>query len=82
HDLRAPLRTVRGFTQALLDDFDGKLPQGAQDHVNRVQRAALRMSKLIDALLELSRTSRADLNRQPFDFSKMARSVANELAES
>jgi two-component system NtrC family sensor kinase len=82
HDLRAPLRTIRGFTQALLDDFGRQLPPGAQAHVDRVQRGALRMSKLIDALLELSRTTRADLNRQPFDLSALARSVASELAES
>jgi DNA-binding response OmpR family regulator len=82
HDLRAPLRTIRGFTQALLDDFGGQLPPGAQAHVDRVQRGALRMSKLIDALLELSRTTRADLNREPFDLSALARSVAAELAES
>ncbi len=82
HDLRAPLRTIRGFTQALLDDFGAQLPAGAQDHVDRVQRAAVRMSKLIDALLELSRTGRAELNREPFDLSSLARSVAAELAEA
>ena len=82
HDLRAPLRTVRGFTQAVLDDFAGQLPPGAVDQIGRVQRAGLRMSRLIDALLELSRTGRADLNREPFDLSGMARSVASDLAES
>jgi DNA-binding response OmpR family regulator len=81
HDLRAPLRTVRGFTQALLDDFGAQLPAGAQDHVDRVQRAAVRMSKLIDALLELSRSGRAELHREAFDLSALARSVAVELAE-
>lgn len=82
HDLRAPLRTIRGFTQALIDDFGAQLPAGAQVHLGRVQAGALRMSKLIDALLELSRTTRADLNREPFDLSRLARSVAAELAES
>ena len=82
HDLRAPLRTIRGFTKALLDDFGGQLPAGAQDHINRVMAGGLRMSKLIDALLELSRTTRADLCREAFDLSGLARSVAAELAES
>ena len=82
HDLRAPLRTIRGFTKALVDDFGAQLPPGAQDQLDRVQRAALRMSKLIDALLELSRTGRADLNREAFDLSGLARSVAAELAEA
>ena len=82
HDLRAPLRTIRGFTQALLDDFGAQLPEVAQVHLGRVQAGALRMSKLIDALLELSRTTRVDLNREPFDLTRLARSVAAELAES
>jgi signal transduction histidine kinase len=82
HDLRSPLRTIRGFTQALLEDFDGQLPAAARDHLVRVMAGALRMSKLIDTLLELSRSSRVDLRRQAFDLSCLARSVANELAES
>jgi len=82
HDLRAPLRTIRGFTQALLDDFGAQLPSGACDHAARVQRAALRMSALIDALLELCRTTRAELHREAFDLSALACSVAGELAEA
>jgi signal transduction histidine kinase len=82
HDLRAPLRTIGGFTQAILDDFGAQLPTGACDYARRVQRAALRMSKLIDALLELSRTSRVELKREALDLSALARSVAAELAET
>lgn len=82
HDLRSPLRTIRGFSQALLDDFAGALPAEAAKHLGRVQAAALRMSQLIDALLELSRTTRADLLRQRLDLSQLANSVAAELAES
>jgi light-regulated signal transduction histidine kinase (bacteriophytochrome) len=82
HDLRAPLRTIRGFSQALLDDCAGKLPAEAVAHLGRVQAATVRMGQLIDALLELSRTTTADLRRQPVDLSQIANSVAAELAET
>jgi DNA-binding response OmpR family regulator len=82
HDLRAPLRTIRGFSQALLDDFACKLPAEAVAHLGRVQAATVRMGQLIDALLELSRTTTADLRRRPVDLSQIANSVAAELAES
>jgi two-component system NtrC family sensor kinase len=82
HDLRSPLRTIRGFSRALLDDFAAQLPVEAQEHLLRVHAAAVRMGQLIDALLELSRTTRADLRRQPMDLSQVAYSVAAELAES
>ena len=82
HDLRAPLRTVRGFSKALLDDFGSVLPAEARKHIDRVQAAASRMGNLIDALLELSRAGRADLNREPVDVSKLVRSLAEELAEA
>jgi DNA-binding response OmpR family regulator len=82
HDLRAPLRTIRGFSQAVLDDFAGKLPPKAVEHLGRVQAATVRMGQLIDALLELSRSTTADLRRQAVDLSQLANSVALELAES
>ncbi|MBZ5617403.1 MAG: response regulator [Acidobacteriia bacterium] len=81
HDLRSPLRTIRGFSQAVLDDFAGNLPAGVAEHLGRVQAGAARMGKLIDALLELSRSTRADLRRQPIDLSQLAHTVAAELAE-
>ena len=82
HDLRAPLRTVRGFTKAILDDFGPQLPCQAAEHLGRVQAAATRMGNLIDALLEMSRTSRAALRREVIDLSKLARSLARELSDA
>ena len=82
HDLRSPLRTIRGFSQALLDDCAGQLPAGAAGHLGRIQAAAVRMGHLIDALLELARTTSADLRRQTIDLSQLANAVAAELAES
>ena len=59
HDLRAPLRTISAFTQALAEDCEHQLDDKASDHLRRVLAAAARMNELIDALLELSRISRA-----------------------
>ncbi len=82
HDLRAPLRTVKGFTKAILDDFGPQLPLEAKENLGRVQRAALRMSQLIDALLDLSRSGRTSLVRETIDLTELARSLAREQADS
>ena len=82
HDLRAPLRTIDGFSQALLDDYKDQLPPEAQDFLNRVRGAAQRMAALIDDLLELSRITRAAVEKQPVDISALAQSIAEELQQS
>jgi signal transduction histidine kinase len=79
HDLRAPLRSINGFTQALLDDCADKLDQNGIQYLERVRGATQRMGVLIDDLLNLSRVTRAELRRQNFDIGDLARSVANDL---
>jgi two-component system NtrC family sensor kinase len=79
HDLRAPLRTIHGFSQALEDDFGNLLPDEAKKHLQRVRNAALRMAELIEDLLKLSRISRQDLRLQKVDLSEIAESVAADL---
>jgi light-regulated signal transduction histidine kinase (bacteriophytochrome) len=79
HDLRAPLRSIHGFSQALVEDFADQLPPKAQDYLNRVCVAAEGMGQFIDALLHLARLGRAELKRQPLDLSNLARAVAGEL---
>ena len=79
HDLRAPLRAIDGFTHAVLEDCDGRLPPAAVDHLRRVRRATQRMGELIDQLLVLSRVMRGDLRRERVDLSVLAREVAAEL---
>lgn len=79
HDLRAPLRTISAFTQALAEDLKFQLDDKARDHLRRVLAAAARMSDLIDALLELSHISRASLGRHKIDLSAMAGAVVEEL---
>jgi PAS domain S-box-containing protein len=79
HDLRAPLRGIQGFSQALLEDHAASIDAKGQGYLQRVASAALRMSELIDDLLNLSRISRSPLSRADVDLSAMARSVAGEL---
>src|SRR6185436_1326307 len=61
HDLRAPLRSIDGFSQALFEDCADKLDPTSLDHLQRVRAAAQRMAELIDDLLHLSRVGRAEL---------------------
>jgi light-regulated signal transduction histidine kinase (bacteriophytochrome) len=79
HDLRAPLRAIDGFSQALLEDYSEKVDAKGQDYLRRVRAAAQRMGVLIDDLLELSRVGRSELRRERTDLSTLARSVAAEL---
>ncbi len=82
HDLRAPLRTIDGFSQALLEDYRDLLPADAQNFLERVRNAAQRMAKLIDDLLELSRISRIPVERKPIDVSALAQGIADELQQA
>jgi two-component system NtrC family sensor kinase len=79
HDLRAPLRSINGFSTALLEDYAGKLDAKGQEYLGRVRTAADRMGELIDDLLDLSRVGRADLQRERVDLSALARTVAREI---
>ena len=81
HDLRAPLRPLDGFSQALLDDYSDRLDERGVDYLKRIRAAAQRMGMLIEDLLELSRVSRAELRRQPVDLSNIVSSIVTELRE-
>lgn len=82
HDLRAPLRAMDGFSLSLLDDYGDKLDDQAQDFLHRIRRASQGMAGLIDDLLNLSRISRAELNREQVNLSEIARAVAAGLKEA
>jgi len=82
HDLRAPLRSIDGFSQALLEDYSDKLDSGGRDDLQRVRRAAQRMSALIDDMLNLSRVTRSAMRREKLDLSAVAKSIARELQEA
>jgi light-regulated signal transduction histidine kinase (bacteriophytochrome) len=80
HDLRAPLRSIDGFSLALLEEYGPQLTGSGEDYLKRVRSAAQRMSGLIDALLRLSRAGRAELNPTNVDLTVLADAVAAELA--
>ncbi|WP_211194364.1 sensor histidine kinase [Pyxidicoccus fallax] len=82
HDLRAPLRAVDGFSQALMEDEGERISQEGQEHLRRLRAAATRMAQLIDDLLRLSRLTRAELRCEPVDLSALAREVADILQRS
>jgi PAS domain S-box-containing protein len=79
HDLRAPLRSIDGFSQALLEDYAERLDSEGKDYLQRIRGATQRMAELIDALLGLSRVMRTELQRDTLDLSHMARAIAAEL---
>jgi PAS domain S-box-containing protein len=79
HDLRAPLRAVDGFSQALLEDYSDKLDKQGRHYLERIRAGAVRMGDLIDAILQLSRLSRWRLTRVPIDISALAREIIAEL---
>ena len=79
HDLRAPLRSIDGFSKALLEEYGGQLDANGQRYLSLVCTAAQRMGELIDDLLELSKVGRAELQRRRVDLSDLARKVATEL---
>jgi PAS domain S-box-containing protein len=79
HDLRTPLRSLDGFSQALLEDCSEKLDAQGHDYLRRIRAGSQRMGQLIDDLLNLSRVSRGEMSRELVDVSKMAHEVADEL---
>jgi PAS domain S-box-containing protein len=82
HDLRAPLRGIDGFSQALLEDYAAKLDEDGQRYLRRVRESAQHMAQLIESLLSLARITRGDLRRVHTDLSSLARTTAERLKAS
>ena len=82
HDLRAPLRTIDGFSRILLEDYADRLDEEGEDYLGRVRAASKHMDTLIDDLLDLSRVSRGPLRREVIDLSEMARRIVRKLERS
>jgi PAS domain S-box-containing protein len=81
HDLRAPLRSIDGFSLALLEDHIDRLDETGKDYFRRIRSATKRMSELIDGLLILSRLTRAEMKRDTVDLSEMTKHLSIELQE-
>jgi light-regulated signal transduction histidine kinase (bacteriophytochrome) len=79
HDLRAPLRSIGGFSEALLTDCAGALGEDGKKYLRYIREAASEMAQLIEGLLRLARVTRADLSRSDVDVSALARHVAARL---
>ena len=79
HDLRAPLRSIDGFSQLLVEDYESVLDAEGRDHLRRVRQASRRMGNLIDKMLALSRAHRRELNIETVSLSRLAREILNRL---
>ena len=79
HDLRAPLRSIDGFSKVLLERYGEGFDATGKDYLTRVRGAALRMGKLIDDMLSLSRAGRREMESKPVDLSALASGVADGL---
>ena len=79
HDLRAPLRSIDGFSQALLEDYDAALDETGRNYLRRLRTASQRMGTLIDDLLKLSRITRSAARFEDLDLAAIAEDVVAEL---
>lgn len=81
HDLRAPLRSISGFSQALEEDYAPQLDEQAQKYLQRVQKGCTRMNDLIEALLGLSQLTCGELLPEETDLSSLAHEAISQLQE-
>lgn len=79
HDLRAPLRSIGGFSKILMEDYRSQLDERGNDYLRRIQAAGRRMGMLIDALLNLSHVTRSGITRVTVDLSSMATAIIEDL---
>lgn len=80
HDLRAPLRSIEGFAQAIEEDVGATLPAEQRDYLARIRAAGTRMGWIIDDLLRLSRISRTSIVRAPVEMGRVLEDVLAEVA--
>ena len=82
HDLRAPLRSMAGFSKVMMEDYAGKLDDQGKDYLARIRNSSEKMTRLIDDLLRLSKISRQEIDCMDIDLSKLAESVVHSIRES
>ena len=81
HDLRAPLRSIDGFSMALLEDYQSKLDDTGRNYINKIRAAAQHMGLLIEDMLKLSRITHAEFHHESIDLSKIVQSIAETLQQ-
>jgi signal transduction histidine kinase len=79
HDLRAPLRSMGGFSQALIEDYGDQLDGEAQDYLQRIGASSRRMGHMIDDILALSRSTRQELTRGSVNLSTHVEAIIDDL---
>lgn len=81
HDLRAPLRAMNTYAQALVEDFGPQLDATARHYLERIQRSSLRMEKLTHDVLTYSRLARSEIKLAPVDLDALLRDMLYQYAE-
>lgn len=81
HDLRAPLRSIDGYSQILKEDYYDKLDDEGKRVIGVIMNNAKRMGKLIDDLLDFSRMGRKEIHKSEMNVDEMVRTVIGELTE-
>jgi PAS domain S-box-containing protein len=79
HDLRAPLRSIDGFSKAILEDYNHLLDAEGQDYLRSIRTATQRMGQLIDDLLKLSRVTRGEMQHEPVNLAELVLDIVGEL---
>ncbi|HEX7474424.1 MAG TPA: PAS domain S-box protein [Dehalococcoidales bacterium] len=82
HDLKAPLRGIDGFSEALLEDYTDKLDEQGKGYLRHIRQSSQLMGRLIDDILRLSRTSRADLRVEKINLTEIVSLIADELKQT
>ncbi len=81
HDLRSPLRSIDGFSQALLEDYENNLDKNGKDYLRRLRGASQKMGELIDGILKLSRLTRSEMHKEKVNLSALAEEITARLQE-
>jgi PAS domain S-box-containing protein len=82
HDLRSPLRSIDGFSQALIEDYQERFDERGKDYLNRLRLASQKMGALIDGLLKLSRLTRNEMHQETVDLAVLANEIVVRLQET
>jgi light-regulated signal transduction histidine kinase (bacteriophytochrome) len=82
HDLRAPVRRIDGFAQALEEDAGDKLDPEALRHLRRVRESARTMNQYMEDMLSLAKLGRAAVRRDLVDLSALAKSIFDDVAQN